>query len=111
MEINTTMMKRCVLLNISGRIDSSTAPKLQETLNEVIAEGLYRLVLDLKQVDFISSAGLWVLVNAQKKCKRFNRGELILAGVPQRIHGALDLAGFIPYFRTFEDSTKAVGSF
>jgi len=111
MEINTAMMKRCVLLNISGRIDSSTAPKLQESLNEVMTEGSYRIVLDLKQVDFVSSAGLWVLVNAQKKCKRFNRGELVLADVPQRIYDALDLAGFIPYFRTFEDSTKAVGSF
>lgn len=111
MEINTAMMKRCVLLNISGRIDGSTAPKLQESLNEVMTEGSYRIVLDLKKVDFVSSAGLWVLVNAQKKCKRFNRGELVLADVPQRIYDALDLAGFIPYFRTFEDSTKAVGSF
>jgi anti-sigma B factor antagonist len=111
MEIKTTTLKRCVLINVSGRVDSATAPDLQKDINEVIEEGNYKLVLDLQQVDFISSAGLWVLVNAQKKCKRFNRGELVLAAVPKRIFDALDLAGFIPYFKTFEDSTKAVGSF
>lgn len=111
MEVKITILKRCVLFEVSGRVDSSTAPELQKALNEVIEAGNYKLVLDLHQVDFISSAGLWVLVNAQKKCKRFNRGELVMAEVPQRIHNAFDLAGFIPYFKTFDDSTKAVGSF
>jgi len=111
MEIKSTVLKRCVLINVNGRIDSATAPQLQEALNDLIEENNYKLVLDLSQVDFISSAGLWVLVNAQKKCKRFNRGEVILANVPQRIHDALDLAGFIPYFKVFEDTAQAVGSF
>jgi len=111
MEIKSTILKRCVLININGRIDSATAPQLQEVLNDQIEESNYKLVLDLSQVDFISSAGLWVLVNAQKKCKRFNRGEVVLSCVPQRIHDALDLAGFIPYFKTFADTAQAVGSF
>ncbi|BBB46783.1 STAS domain-containing protein [Pelolinea submarina] len=111
MEILSTALKRCVLININGRIDSETAPHLQKALNALIDEGNYKLVLDLSKVDFISSAGLWVLVNAQKKCKRFNRGEVVLASISQRIHDALDLAGFIPYFKVFEDTAKAVGSF
>ena len=111
MEIKSTVLKRCILVNINGRIDSATAPQMQEALNDLIEENNYKLVLDLSQVDFISSAGLWVLVNAQKKCKRFNRGELVLASVTQRIHDALDLAGFIPYFKVFEDTAQAVGSF
>ena len=111
MDVTTANLKRCVLLTASGRIDSGTAPKLQSLINEITDEGNYKLVLDLTDVGFISSAGLWVLVNAQKKCKRFNRGELVLSGLQNRIHDALDLAGFIPYFKIFEDSTQAVGSF
>ncbi len=111
MEIKTEILKRCVLLTVNGRIDSATAPELQKSLNEATDEGNFKLVLDLKGVDFISSAGLWVLVNAQKKCKRFNRGELVLASVSQRVRDALNLAGFIPYFNTFDDTAKAVGSF
>lgn len=111
MNIEKTELKRCVLFKLQGRIDSATAPELQKEINEATEEGNYKLVLDFSDVDFISSAGLWVLVNAQKKCKRFNRGEVVLAEVSERVHDALDLAGFIPYFKFFEDSTTAVGSF
>ena len=111
MDISATPLKRCYLLTASGRIDSATAPKLQNVINEITGNGNFKVVLDLTDVDFISSAGLWVLVNAQKKCKRFNRGEVVLSGLQNRIHAALDLAGFIPYFKIFEDSTQAVGSF
>ncbi len=111
MEIKSNVLKRCVLITGEGRIDSATAPQLQEALNKLIEAGNFKLVLDLNQVDFISSAGLWVLVNAQKKCKRFNRGELVLASIPPCIHDALDLAGFIPYFKVFENTAQAVGRF
>ena len=111
MEINTTILKRCVLIAIKGRVDSATAPKLKEVIEEVTEEGNFKIVIDMKEMDFISSAGLWVLVNGQKKCKRFNRGEVLLANVPTRIHDALDLAGFIPYFKIFDESAQAVGSF
>jgi anti-sigma B factor antagonist len=111
MDINTSLLKRCVLFTVTGRVDSATAPKLQEEIAEMTEEGNFKIVIDMKEMDFISSAGLWVLVNAQKKCKRFNRGEVILADVPTRIKSALDLAGFIPYFKIFDDAAQAVGSF
>ena len=111
MEATASKLKRCVMITADGRIDSSTAPKLQSVINEVIDEGNYKLVLDMAKVEFISSAGLWVLVNAQKKCKRFNRGEVVLACLSKRTHDALELAGFIPYFKIFDDPAQAVGSF
>jgi len=58
-----------------------------------------------------TSAGLRVLINTQKTCKRWNRGEVVLAQVPKRIYDALDLAGFVPLFKIFDDVTEAVGSF
>ncbi len=111
METTVSKLKRCTVITATGRIDSSTAPKLQTVMNEVIDEGNYKLVLDMTNVEFISSAGLWVLVNAQKKCKRFNRGEVVLACLSKRIHDALNLAGFIPYFKIFDDLAQAVGSY
>jgi anti-sigma B factor antagonist len=65
----------------------------------------------MSDVDFISSAGLRVLINVQKTCKRWNRGELILVLVPERIHEALDLAGFVPLFKFYDDVVEAVGGF
>ncbi|HEX9013658.1 MAG TPA: STAS domain-containing protein [Anaerolineaceae bacterium] len=111
MEIATTPFKHCVLIKVSGRVDSSNAPKLGETLNQVQRMGQFRIVLDMSEVDFISSSGLWVLVNAQKASKRYNRGEVVLACLPEKIHSSLDLAGFIPFFKLFNNVTTAVGNF
>ena len=111
MEITTTPLKHCVLVKIAGRVDSSTAPKLSEAINQIQHNGQYRIVLDMDQVEFISSSGLWVLVNSQKSSKRYNRGEVVLACVPEKILASLDLAGFVPFFKMYEDVTTAVGSF
>ncbi len=73
--------------------------------------GRFNIVFDMSDVDFISSAGLRVLIDVQKTCKRLNRGQLVLAAVPERIYGALDLAGFVPLFNIFDDVLHAVDSF
>jgi anti-sigma B factor antagonist len=93
MEINHTEYKRCDLVSVNGRVDSATAPKLNEKLNE------------------ITGAGLRVMIGTQKNCKRYNRGELVLCSVPTSIMASLELAGFTPLFRVFEDATAAVGHF
>jgi anti-sigma B factor antagonist len=111
MEIKSTPMKHCVLVQVNGKLDSSTAPMLSEKLKKLTEDGNYRIVLDMSKLEFMSSAGLWVLVNTQKACKRFNRGELVFAEVPTKIYSALDLAGFIHYYKLFKTTTEAVGSF
>lgn len=110
MEINTTQYKNCDLVKPTGRIDSSTAPQLAEVLEEITEAGRYKIVLDMSNVDYMSSAGLRVLINAQKTAKRLNRGEVVLACVPERVYEALDLAGFVPLFRFYDDVTSAVGN-
>jgi anti-sigma B factor antagonist len=111
MEVTTTEYKHCDLVKPSGRIDSYTAPKLQEMIDEIMKSGRYKIVLDMSDVEYMSSAGLRVLISTQKSCKRYNRGEVILASVPRRIYEALDLAGFVPLFKIFDDATAAVGNF
>jgi anti-sigma B factor antagonist len=111
MEIKHIPYKRCDLVKVEGRIDSYTAPQLEETLNTITDAGRFKLVLDLSGVDFISSRGWWVLIENQKKCKRFNRGELVLAGLQEDIQNSLNLVGMGSYFKTYEDVTSAVGSF
>lgn len=111
MEVSTTDFKRCSLIEVDGRIDSQTAPQLAEAFEEIIESGRFKIVMDMGDVDFISSAGLRVLIDAQKTCKRWNRGELILADLPPVVSEALDLAGFTPLFTIYDDVVEAVGSF
>ena len=110
MEVSHTKYKRCDLYKVNGRVDSFTAPRLAEALSTSIKEGNYRIVLDMFDVDYVSSAGLRVMIDVQKLCKPHN-GELLLVGVPKRIFETLELAGFVPLFRFFDDVTAAVADF
>jgi anti-sigma B factor antagonist len=111
MQITNTPYKHCDMVKVEGRVDSSTSPQLAEALESITGAGRFKIVLDLSGVSFMSSAGLRVLINTQKNCKRYNRGEVVLAAIPANIHSALDLAGFIPLFKVFDDSLAAVGHF
>jgi anti-sigma B factor antagonist len=111
MEITTKDFKRCDLIKATGRIDTQTSPQLAEAVRAINDAGRFKIVFDMSGVDFISSSGLLVLINTQRTCKRWNRGQVVLASVPERIYNAMDLAGFTPFFKFFDDVTEAVGSF
>jgi anti-sigma B factor antagonist len=111
MEITTTQYKRCDVIHLSGRLDSATAPKFADAINALINDGRFRIVVEMSALDFISSAGLRVLITAQKNCKRYNRGEVVLTQVPTNIMSALDLSGFTTLFSFFPALVEAVGNF
>ncbi len=111
METIVKEFKHCDVIEIKGRVDSSTAPQLTKTLNKITGDGHFKLVLDMTALEYMSSAGFRALLAAQRTCKRFNRGQVVLAAVPERIHEALELAGFTELFKTYDDTLAAVGSF
>lgn len=111
MEIDTKQLKRCDLVAVKGRIDSSSVSGLTEALHAITGAGRYKIVLNLGEVTFISSAGLGELVDTQKTCKKFGRGELVLAAVPPRIVDVLELAGLNTLFKSFDTDLEAVGNF
>ena len=111
MEITTKQFKHCDLLSLSGKVDSFTAPELTKILEKMNNDNRFKLVLDLSKLEYMSSAGFRALLVGQRNCKRYNRGEIVLAAVPKKVHDALELTGFTPLFKTFPDVTSAVGSF
>jgi len=111
MEITNQEFKHCDLLNVKGRVDSSSAPQFTQALEKVTDAGRFKIVLDMKDLEYMSSAGFRALLATQRVCKRYNRGELVLVQVPDRIREALELAGFTELFRSFDDTLAAVGSF
>ena len=111
MEVTTQQFKHCDLIQANGRIDSYTAPRLAEVFEAITAARRFKFVFDLQGVDYMSSAGMRVIMSVQKACKRYNRGEIVLCNVPERIYEALELAGFTPLFKFFDDTTIAVGFF
>ena len=111
MDVFTTQNENYDVIKVSGRVDSFTAPKLAEVFLSLIKDNRFNFAFDMSGIDYISSAGLRVMIDIQKNCRQANRGELILVGIPKRISETLELAGFIPLFRLFDDLESAVNSF
>jgi anti-sigma B factor antagonist len=111
MEIATTQYKHCDVLAVKGKVDSFTAPELTRAIEQLNNDGRFKIALDLSDLEYMSSAGFRALLMAQRNCKRYNRGEVVLACVPKRIMDALDLTGFTPLFKIFAEITPAVGHF
>lgn len=111
MEITVQEFKHCELITVKGRVDSSTAPQLAQALETAIDGGKYKLVVNMEGLEYMSSAGFRALLATQRTCKKYNRGEIVLAVVPVRIREALELAGFTELFKTFDDTLTAVGHF
>ena len=111
MTITTTNYKRCDVVKMTGRIDSQTASDLRSAFEGLTEDSRFKIVFDMSEVEFMSSGGIWVLLDTQKTCKRWNRGELVIAEVHDEIKKTLDLAGIQHFFKIYDNVLDAVGSF
>jgi anti-sigma B factor antagonist len=80
-----------LVLEITGRVDTITAPTLDKTINENLAN-VKSLILDLKELEYISSAGLRVLLGAQKKMSQI--GSMKIKNVCELVMEVFEMTGF-----------------
>lgn len=88
-EINKTA--QATTIHIKGRLDANTAPALESAVCQEI-EGNRNLVLDMKEMTYISSAGLRVLLSTQKKLQK--DGSLIIKNVCPEVMDIIEITGF-----------------
>jgi anti-anti-sigma factor len=110
MNLETRELKHVTVVKVSGRVDSATAPELEKSVQSLLDSERTRIVLDLQDTDYMSSAGLRVLVAMHKAAKK-SGGGLCLAQPSARVQEVLDLAGLTPVFEVHSDLVEAVGSF
>ena len=111
MEIAVTSLEKCDLVTVKGRIDSYTAPNLSEALSNITKRNQFRIIMEMGDVSYVSSAGLRVLIDLQKTCKKANLGEVLLVKIPQRVYETLELAGFVPLFKFYQNVESALAYF
>jgi anti-sigma B factor antagonist len=90
-EINKIVDDKKCTIELTGRLDTLTSPQLEEALKEV-PEDVNELVLNLKELEYVSSAGLRVFLNAQKGM--MEKGTMILKNVNEEIMEVLEMTGF-----------------
>ena len=110
MNIEMRELKHVNVVKVSGRVDSATAPELEKSLQGLLDSGRNQIALDLQATEYMSSAGLRVLVAMHKAAKK-NGGGLCLAQPSVRVKEVLELAGLTPVFTVYGDLVEAVGSF
>ena len=79
------------VIEVSGRLDTSTAPVLEKTIGEDISEST-NLILDMTGLEYISSAGLRVLLSAQKRMQKC--GSMKLRNVCEEVMDVFEMTGF-----------------
>lgn len=80
-------------MELDGRLDTNTAPALEQEINNSITSQIKKLVLDFKELQYISSAGLRVLLAAQKKMNK--QGCMIIKNANEMIMDVFHVTGFI----------------
>ena len=80
------------VLKVGGRLDTTTAPQLEAELKQSLP-GIEKLVLDFAALEYLSSAGLRVLLQAQKTMNK--QGEMIIKNVNETINDIFEVTGFI----------------
>lgn len=110
MDISVQEIKRVSVMTVKGRVDSATAPTLEDELKKLVDGDKTQIVLDLKDVEYMSSAGLRAMVSTLKAVKRIN-GDLRLCSPSPRVAEVLRLAGLTSIFNIYSSQTEAVGSF
>ncbi len=79
-------------IGLEGRLDTTTSPQLENELRTAL-DGISELILDLEKLDYISSAGLRVLLSAQKVMNR--QGKMVIRSVKPEIMEIFDVTGFV----------------
>lgn len=92
MTINQTNENGKVTLALSGRLDTVTAPELEAALDTALSDAK-ELVFDFNELEYISSAGLRVLLKAQKAMNE--KGDMKVTGVNETIMEVFDITGFV----------------
>lgn len=91
MTLNVNRNENAAIIEIIGRLDTVTAPALDKMIGEEL-DGVTDITLDMNALEYISSAGLRVLLSAQKKMQKI--GSIKLIGVSEAVMEVLDMTGF-----------------
>ncbi len=109
MELSNRKEGNARVVSVKGRMDAVTAPEFEKAVETMMSEGETAFVVDLAELDYISSAGLRSILALTKKLKT-NGGSLHLAALQDAVREVFDISGFssiIPVFDSVEAACNA----
>jgi anti-sigma B factor antagonist len=110
LSIETDDTQGVSVMKVIGRVDSDTAPELDDALTKLLQNNKKKIVLNLQDVNYMSSAGLRAMVKAYQTANK-SGGDVHLAAVSEPIEVVLRTVGMMQMFKMFSSSEGAVAGF
>jgi anti-sigma B factor antagonist len=98
------------VLDLKGYLDAHTAPELEKTFQSLIDKNRYRIVVNCRDLTYISSAGLGVFMAYIEDVRR-NMGDIKLSNMSSKVFNVFDLLGFPLLYEIVDDETEAIRKF
>lgn len=110
MDIVMKKEERALIVSLKGKMDAATAPELEKKITDLIADGEKCFVIDLQDLDYISSVGLRVFLVIAKKMKTLNGQVLIsnLKGVVKEVFSISGFSSIMKIYGTKEEALKDI---
>ncbi len=110
MQILVKTTNEVTVLAFEGKLDTQTSPDAQQQLTRLIEEGGKKFLVNFEKLDYISSAGLRVLLAAAKQLKGID-GELRICNLNEVVREVFDISGFTTIFKVFGSESEALDGF
>ena len=110
MEISITESGDVRILSFQGNLDTNTSPQAESEINSLIDAGAQKLLVNFEKLDYISSAGLRILLATAKKLKA-SEGDLKICGLNETVQEVFDISGFATILSVTKTEDEALGAF
>lgn len=110
MKITTRDEKEIKVVLLEGELDTINAPEAKDRLNQLRGAGVKKILLDLQKLDFITSAGLRILLATAQELKEVG-GELRVCNLNETVQEVFDISGFNTLLMVFESEARAMAGF
>ena len=107
MVIEQVIRDDVVILKPKGRVDSTNSPLIERAVTELLETGSKRFVFDLGSMDYISSAGLRVILLTGKKL-RACQGKMVLLSMNEMVRDVFEVSGFLTLFSAVQSLDEAL---
>ena len=110
MEISVTESGDVRILSFQGNLDTNTSAQAESEINSLIDAGAQKLLVNFEKLDYISSAGLRILLATAKKLKA-SEGDLKICGLNETVQEVFDISGFATILSVTKTEDEALGAF
>ena len=111
MKIEETIQQDVSCINLNGRFDANTSDAVENFIRERIEKGRSQFVLNMKNVSFISSAGLRVVIIIARELRNEYQGDLHIAALQPSVNRVFEISGLNNILKMFDDEQAAGEAF